>query len=1155
MKQAEKLALLSTFLVALAGCTGASVVGGPGGDASTGTDVQGSDADVATLDTGNDTGGNDTGGNDTGGNDSGPVDAGPTRCMSNNDCMGNAAGGVCNTMTGQCVQCLGSETCEAGQYCDTATSNCVRGCRDDNACNTAMGGGGGGDDAGTGAMLRCNPMTRTCVECYEDAQCPAGTLCRGNSCVRGCTDSSRCAMGESCCAGACVNTQSNADNCGTCGTVCNVPNAQAACAMGQCAVGSCTGDRRDCDNMVGNGCETDTNSSLMHCGGCGRVCNTPPNATASCTAGSCGFTCVTGFADCDNDPANGCETDLNSSADNCGTCGTRCMLTNATAACMAGRCAVAACANGFGDCDTNAANGCETNIQTSTSHCGTCGSACAMPSNGAAACTMGSCGIAMCGAGFADCDGNTSNGCETNTQTSATHCGACGAECRLNNATASCAAGACAVATCTTGFANCDNNAANGCEVNTRGDVNNCGACGTVCAASNGTPSCNAGACTVGSCNDGFANCDSNNANGCETNTQTDTNNCGACRNTCNLANASSVCRGGSCAIGTCNAGFADCDGNAANGCETNTNTSLSACGMCGRVCNTANGTPVCTNGACGVGACDTGFANCDNNAANGCEVVVQSDIRNCGSCGRVCPTPSNGSAVCTLGQCGIGTCTSGTADCDNNTANGCETNTNTSVLNCGACGRTCPTLPNASTTCTGGLCGLGACATGFANCDNNPTNGCETNLTNTVGSCGACGRACSFANASATCANSTCALGTCNAGFANCDGNAANGCETNINTTLAACGACGRVCAAPTGGSATCTGGTCVQACPAGQSNCGGVCRPTGAACTSAGTGGCAQTGTIVCSGTTTTCSAVPRTSGTCTAPAGGTCGAGGVCACPTGQTNCSNTCRALTTDVNNCGACGRICTAPTGGSVTCANSTCVQACPAGQSNCGGVCRPTGATCTSAGTGGCAQTGTLVCSGTTTACSAVPRTSGTCTAPAGGTCGAGGVCACPTGQTNCSNTCRTLTTDNANCGACGRACGTNQACVAGVCVGQGSLRFTLTWDRAGDMDLHLLPPCGTEIYYGRLMACGGTLDRDDTSATGPENIFWSSSYTPGQYVVCPEAYNSAAQSANWTLVVVRNGVEVARRTGVRNRVDGNTVCSTSFPGAIVLNL
>ncbi len=46
------------------------------------------------------------------------------------------------------------------------------------------------------------------------------------------------------------------------------------------------------------------------------------------------------------------------------------------------------------------------------------------------------------------------------------------------------------------------------------------------------------------------------------------------------------------------------------------------------------------------------------------------------------------------------------------------------------------------------------------------------------------------FANASATCSGGACALGACNSGFSNCDGNAANGCETTGACVFNSCNA-----------------------------------------------------------------------------------------------------------------------------------------------------------------------------------------------------------------------------------------------------------------------------------------------------------------------------------------------------------------------------
>jgi hypothetical protein len=110
---------------------------------------------------------------------------------------------------------------------------------------------------------------------------------------------------------------------------------------------------------------------------------------------------------------------------------------------------------------------------------------------------------------------------------------------------------------------------------------------------------------------------------------------------------------------GTCNPGFGNCDNNLANGCEVNTNTSPLNCGMCGNMCPVpANGTASCALGVCSA-ACSAGFANCDGNLANGCEVDINTSNAHCGGCGMVCAAPANATAQCGAGRCVI-TCDNG---------------------------------------------------------------------------------------------------------------------------------------------------------------------------------------------------------------------------------------------------------------------------------------------------------------------------------------------------------------------------------------------------------------------------------------------------------------------------------------------------------------
>ncbi len=65
-------------------------------------------------------------------------------------------------------------------------------------------------------------------------------------------------------------------------------------------------------------------------------------------------------------------------------------------------------------------------------------------------------------------------------------------DCSLRNATATCTAGACVVVSCTAPFGNCDGDSANGCETNTDDTFAHCGSCTTTCT---GTDRCRTGVC------------------------------------------------------------------------------------------------------------------------------------------------------------------------------------------------------------------------------------------------------------------------------------------------------------------------------------------------------------------------------------------------------------------------------------------------------------------------------------------------------------------------------------------------------------------------------------------------------------------------------------------------------------------------------------
>lgn len=73
----------------------------------------------------------------------------------------------------------------------------------------------------------------------------------------------------------------------------------------------------------------------------------------------------------------------------------------------------------------------------------------------------------------------------------------------------------------------------------------------------------------------------------------------------------------------SCESGYADCDGDATNGCEVNLLSDAGNCGACGNACIAANGTPACSSGTCGILRCTPGFSDCNDSANDGCEVNV----------------------------------------------------------------------------------------------------------------------------------------------------------------------------------------------------------------------------------------------------------------------------------------------------------------------------------------------------------------------------------------------------------------------------------------------------------------------------------------------------------------------------------------------------
>ncbi len=271
------------------------------------------------------------------------------------------------------------------------------------------------------------------------------------------------------CGEQCVNTATDREHCGGCDQLCS-----GACTNGRCSTGTVL-----CGDTWVN-----IQADLAHCGACDQRCD------SFCGGGVCTGsdkvchqewfntrTEIGHCGDCDND----CRTHANVVA-----AGTSCVGGVCRYECEAGwadidplvpgcESSVLVCEVGFADCDGDESNGCEADLNSSA-HCGGCDQVCAAE-HALGTCANQTCSLA-CEDGWGNCNGTWDDGCEESLRT-VVHCGACGVPCAGDNAMGNCASGSCALM-CLENWGNCDNDLATGCETDLR-QRTNCGACGTVC--------------------------------------------------------------------------------------------------------------------------------------------------------------------------------------------------------------------------------------------------------------------------------------------------------------------------------------------------------------------------------------------------------------------------------------------------------------------------------------------------------------------------------------------------------------------------------------------------------------------------------------------------------------------------------------------------
>jgi hypothetical protein len=207
----------------------------------------------------------------------------PTSCANQAwSCSGHCAllaGDMPPLNCGGCgIACPSGQLCYSG-ICKDFTSILPSGTH---VCGKYFGCKQGNDDP-------CKEIDTTTTFCgYGKTLADGGTLpflnccSSGQTCVNGQCQGGNCGTGLTSCNGACVNTQTDASNCGQCGNSCSTGRI---CSSGNCIINPALLARTFCQypstSCSGNCVNTQTDAT--NCGLCGTTCPTG----GSCSSGVC----------------------------------------------------------------------------------------------------------------------------------------------------------------------------------------------------------------------------------------------------------------------------------------------------------------------------------------------------------------------------------------------------------------------------------------------------------------------------------------------------------------------------------------------------------------------------------------------------------------------------------------------------------------------------------------------------------------------------------------------------------------------------------------------------------------------------------------------------------------------------------------------------
>ncbi|BGO97110.1 Proteophosphoglycan 5 [Rhodotorula toruloides ATCC 204091] len=518
-------------------------------------------------------------------------------------------------------------------------------------------------------------------------------------------------------------------------------------------------------------------------------------------------------------------------------------------------------------------------------------------------------------------------GTSIDTTSDVNNCGSTGYKCPTtwaNGSGSQCVSSVCMPGTCNAGYAL--NTATRSC-VSTQTDPNNCGSVGKVCTIAGATGNaCASGVCYATSCQAGYGL-----VSGTCKNLATDSANCGALGNVCQFPGGTGTCNNGVCTFTSCASGYY-----LVNGVCTalNLQSDPNNCGSLGNKCSVANGVAGCSAGSCTVASCNAGYTQQTTysffglfGSSTSCVAVnTASDVNNCGAVGKVCSF-TNGAGTCSNGQCTYTSCNSGFY----NVNNVCTAlNLASDVNNCGSVGNKC-SYPNGVASCSGGSCTLASCNAGYSMTTSyslfgllgSSTSCSAVNTQSDINNCGAVGNVCAFQNGQGTCSAGQCTYSSCNSGFYLVGGKCTS---LNLQSDVSNCGSVGKACSFPNG-QGTCSNGQCVYtSCSTGYALSSGKCTTVN---TLTDINNCGKIGNV-CPSSYSNGGSASCVNGQCTT----------TCAAGFDFDTTYNFCRDVTSDVNNCGTCGRTCTLNGAKSTICSSGKCLaSACDIGYTLVNGAC------------------------------------------------------------------------------------------------------------------------------------------------------------------------------------------------------------------------